>query len=263
VGIDGGMAAPLTTASGGCGSNLDLSVLYRDDFLAVVNKPAGLMIHDSALARGETDFAADRLRAQFHAPVFLVHRLDRATSGCLLLAFDRDTASLLGKTLMSGDVEKHYLAVCRGWPEERFTVDHALDGGPGKPRKKSAITRFTRLATCELQLPSTGFPTSRYALLKAQPQTGRFRQIRRHLKHVSHHLLGDSSHGDGRHNRSFRTLGIHRMLLHARQLAFVHPHGSQRIEVEAPVDAGFARALALFEGAAGNCDIDGMRRHAP
>ena len=231
-----------------------LDVLYRDDWLAVVDKPAGLMVHDSALARGETDFAADRLREQFGRPIFLVHRLDRATSGCLLLAFDRDTASALGKVLMSHAFEKDYLAVCRGWPaEEVFEVDHPLDGGPGKPQKKPAVTRFRRLATCELALPSaaagTEFPTSRYALLRAQPQTGRFRQIRRHLKHLSHHLIGDTSHGDGRHNRAFRAMGIHRMLLHARGLAFDHPRDGCRIAVEAPVDAEFAKALALFDGA--------------
>jgi len=223
-----------------------LEVLYADDVLAVVDKPAGLMVHDSALARGETDFAADRLREQFGKPIFLVHRLDRATSGCLLLAFDRDTASALGKVLMSREVEKDYWAICRGWPEEAFTVDHPLDGGPGKPLKKPAVTHFTRLATAELELPSAAFATSRYALLCAQPQTGRFRQIRRHLKHVSHHLIGDTSHGDGRHNRHFRMLGIHRMLLHARRLAFVHPVSGTRIEVVAPPDAEFARALALF-----------------
>ncbi|WP_242003053.1 pseudouridine synthase [Vulcaniibacterium tengchongense] len=225
-----------------------MPVLYADERLAVVNKPAGLMVHDSALARGETDFAADRLRAQFGRPIFLVHRLDRATSGCLLLAFDRDTASALGKGLMSQAVEKDYWAVCRGWPEPEFVVDHPLDGGPGKPEKKPARTRFARLATAELALPSAGFATSRYALLLAQPQTGRFRQIRRHLKHASHHLIGDTSHGDGRHNRHFRMLGIHRMLLHARRLAFDHPDG-RRIEAVAPVDAEFARALALFAGA--------------
>lgn len=223
-----------------------LPVLHQDRWLAVVDKPAGLMVHDSALARGETDFAADRLRAQFGRPVFLVHRLDRATSGCLLLAFDRDTASALGQGLMSREVEKEYLAVCRGWPEPEFVVDHPLDGGPGKPAKKPAVTRFERIATCELDLPSAGFATSRYALLRTWPQTGRFRQIRRHLKHASHHLVGDTSHGDGRHNRNFRMLGIHRMLLHARRLAFAHPHDGGRIEVLAPPDAGFARALGLF-----------------
>lgn len=283
-----------------------LELLFRDDRLAVVNKPAGLMVHDSQLAGDETEFLADRLRAQLAQPIFLVHRLDRATSGALLVAFDRDTASRLGRLLMacegatwgphaasatatadaragmptvgitacpltspghaaSGEVgseqaasepaasepaafEKDYWAVCRGWPPEAFVVDHPLDGGPGKPRRKPALTRFTRLGTCELALPAAGFATSRYAWLCAQPQTGRFRQIRRHLKHASHHLIGDTSHGDGRHNRHFRMLGIHRMLLHARRLAFTHPHTGARIDVTAPVDAAFAKALALFGG---------------
>lgn len=223
-----------------------LAVCWRDDALAVVDKPAGLMVHDSALARGETDFAADRLRAQFGRPVFLVHRLDRATSGCLLLAFDRHTASALGKALMAHAVHKDYLAVCRGWPEARFTIDHPLDGGPGKPGKKPAVTEFECLATVELGWPSAGFDTSRYALLRASPRTGRYRQIRRHLKHASHHLIGDTSHGDGRHNRAFRAQGIHRMLLHAQRLAFAHPVTGAPIDVRAAPDAQFARALALF-----------------
>ncbi len=231
-----------------------LAILFADEALAVVDKPAGLMVHDSALARGETDFAADRLREQFGKPIFLVHRLDRATSGCLLLAFDRETASALGKVLMSREVEKNYLAMCRGWPaEQRFLVDHPLDGGPGKPLKKPAQTAFEVLDTCELAIPLAGFETSRYALLRATPHTGRFRQIRRHLKHLSHHLIGDTSHGDGRHNRQFRMLGIHRMLLHAQRLAFVHPHSGVRIEVEAPVDEEFAKALALFPPPSAGC----------
>jgi len=240
---------------------VDLSVLYRDAFLAIVDKPAGLMVHDSALARGETDFAADRLREQFGCPIFLVHRLDRATSGCLLLAFDRDTASALGRMVMDSGVgtaaseeaasarvfEKDYLAICRGWPEPRFVVDHPLDGGPGKPIRKPAITEFECLATTELAIASQGFATSRYALLRARPRTGRFRQIRRHLKHMSHHLIGDTSHGDGRHNRSFRMLGIHRMLLHAERLAFVHPVTGSRVCAIAPPDTQFQHALRLFD----------------
>ena len=237
-----------------------LSVLYCDEFLAVVDKPAGLMVHDSKLARGETDFAADRLREQFGKPIFLIHRLDRATSGCLLLAFDRETASTLGKALMTRDVahavfDKQYLAVCRGWPAEaEFVVDHPLDGGPGKPLKKPALTRFECLAKMELDEPSADFPTSRYALLRARPETGRFRQIRRHLKHLSHHLIGDTSHGDGRHNRVFRVRGVHRMLLHASRLAFAHPHDGRQIILDAPVDDGFARALAMF-GDSVPCDV--------
>lgn len=223
-----------------------LPVLYEDAWLAVVDKPAGLMVHDSVLAAGETDFAADRLRAQFGRPIHLVHRLDRATSGCLLLAFDRHTASALGKAVMAQQLEKRYLAVCRGWPEEAFIVDHPLDGGPGKPQNKPATTRFRRLATGELDEPSPPFPTSRYALLECEPLTGRFRQIRRHLKHASHHLIGDTSHGDGRHNRIFRMRGVHRMLLHALALGFVHPHQGRMLRVRAAPADGFAAAMALF-----------------
>ncbi|MBB5207519.1 pseudouridine synthase [Chiayiivirga flava] len=223
-----------------------LPVLYRDDVLAVVDKPARLMAHDSTLARGEDDFAADRLRQQFGRPIHLVHRLDRATSGCLLLTFEREAASRLGEQFMARAVEKTYLAVCRGWPDAAGTIEHDLDGGPGKPLKKPAVTHFERLATGEMQVPAAGFETSRYALLACRPQTGRFRQIRRHLKHVHHHLIGDTSHGDGRRNRDFRALGIHRMLLHAWTLAFEHPSGGEHLRIHAPLDAEFRRALALF-----------------
>lgn len=226
-----------------------LPVLYHDEVLAVVDKPARLMAHDSKLARGEDDFAADRLREQFGRPIHLIHRLDRATSGCLLLAFEREAASRLGEQFMSRDIEKAYLAVCRGWPEAAGTIDHDLDGGPGKPLKKPAVTHYERLATGEMAVPAAGFETSRYALLACRPQTGRFRQIRRHLKHIHHHLIGDTSHGDGRRNRDFRAQGIHRMLLHAWTLAFEHPASGERLLVHAPLDAEFRKALALFDWA--------------
>ena len=228
-------------------SEQHLKVLFADDHLAVIDKPAGLMVHDSKLARGETDFAADRLREQFGKPIFLIHRLDRATSGCLLLAFDRDTASTLGKNLMSQDFIKEYLAVCRGWPDESFTIDHPLDGGPGKPEKKPAVTHFQRLATGELPVPSNGFESSRYALLRCQLETGRFRQIRRHLKHAFHHMIGDTSHGDGRHNLQVRMRGVHRMLLHASRLSFTHPLSGERIAAIAPLDAEWRKVFALFD----------------
>ncbi len=222
-----------------------LAILHLDANFAVIAKPAGLMAHASAMARGETDFLVDRLRAQFERDVVLVHRLDRATSGCSLVAFDRDTAAALGAQFMDRRVRKSYLAVCRGWPDEVGVISHPLDGGPGKPLKKPAATTYRRLATAELQHASEHFPTSRYALLQCSPQTGRWRQIRRHLKHVFHHLIGDSSHGDNRHNRAFRMLGVRRMLLHAHALEFDHPASGERIRAVAPLDAEFERALTV------------------
>ncbi len=222
-------------------------VLYCDERLAIVNKPADIVVHDSKLARGEGVYFADTLREQFQRPIFLIHRLDRATSGCLLIAFDRDTAAILGEQFMSRSVEKTYLAVCRGWPVPASgVIDHPLDGGPGKPEKKPAITDYQTLASGEWDEPAAGFASSRYALLACTPRTGRFRQIRRHLKHIDHHLIGDSSHGDGRRNRQFRMRGVHRMLLHAQRLRFVHPHSGQLLDISAPLDAAFTKALELF-----------------
>jgi tRNA pseudouridine65 synthase len=223
-----------------------IAVLYADELLAVVDKPAGLMAHASAMARGEDDFLVDRLREQFGRKVHLIHRLDRATSGCLLVAFDAATAAALGAGFMSREVGKDYLAICRGWTEAEIDLDYPLDGGPGKPEKKPAQTKFVRLGTGELSLPSASHETSRYSLLQCTPYTGRYRQIRRHLKHLSHHLIGDSSHGDGRHNRYFRMQGVHRMLLHAWRLGFVHPGSGQRLAIEAPLDLEFRRALTLL-----------------
>ncbi|MEZ5545874.1 MAG: pseudouridine synthase [Lysobacteraceae bacterium] len=223
-----------------------LPLIHSDEQLAVANKPAGLMPHASALAGGETDSAAERLRRQMGRPIYLAHRLDRATSGCLLFAFDRDIAATLGAQFMGREVEKTYLAVCRGWPAQDFLIDHPLDGGPGKPEKKPAVTRFSRLAIGELDEAAAGFPTSRYALLACTPETGRFRQIRRHLKHASHHLIGDTSHGDGRRNEQFRQRGISRMLLHGWRLGFRHPASGARMVASAEPDAQFRAALALF-----------------
>jgi tRNA pseudouridine65 synthase len=220
-----------------------IEVLFLDEYCAVINKPAGLMAHASSLSRGEDDFLLHRLREQFQSKVHLIHRLDRATSGCVLIAFNAETASALGKTFMSRDVQKDYLAICRGWPEENFMVDYALDGGPGKPEKKPAVTEFKRLAIAEVDVPSTTHESSRYALMLCSPVTGRFRQIRRHLKHLSHHLIGDTSHGDGRHNRVFRMQGVHRMLLHAWRLEFTHPVSGLPVKCEAPIDKEFSNAL--------------------
>lgn len=228
--------------------DLAVPVLYADAQLAVVDKPARLMAHDSGLARGENDFLADRLRAQFGRPVHLIHRLDRATSGCLLLAFDKDTARALGEQFMTRAVEKTYLAVCRGWPEPaEDLIDHPLDGGPGKPEKKPAQTAYRVLATGAMPWAYGEHTESRFALLECAPHTGRFRQIRRHLKHRHHHLIGDTSHGDGARNRMFRMhLGVHRMLLRAWRLAFTHPVDGRRVVVEAPLDAEFVKALAAL-----------------
>ncbi len=203
-----------------------MPVIYRDDWLLAVDKPSGLASHRGWA--GDEDTAADRARALAGAAVHLVHRLDRGTSGVLLFALSSDVAAALGATIESGGFERHYVAAVRGEPPERGTIDHAVRRGEaGDSPRLPAVTLFRRLAS--LVAP-------RYSVVTAQPVTGRLHQIRRHLKHLGHPILGDVNYGRGEHNRLCRAqFGLHRIALHASVLAFTHPVTGAPILLRAPL----------------------------
>ena len=224
-----------------------LPLLYLDDHLLAVDKPAGLAVHRSRLVGADEAYLMDRLRAQVDGPLHAVHRLDRATSGVLLVARDAVVAAELGRQLMARTVEKRYLAVVRGWPAEQGEIDYPLSGASLRGEAKPALTRWRRLATVEVPLALGRYAQQRYALLEVAPETGRYRQIRRHFHHVSHHLLGDTSHGRGDHNRLIRQhYGVHRLLLHAWRLGLVHPVTQRPLQLQAPLDAAWERLLLAF-----------------
>src|SRR5690606_1804706 len=147
-----------------------LRVLYRDAHIAVVDKPAGLVVHESRLAGAETDTLVARVRAELGQPAWLAHRLDRATSGCVLLGLDKAVLGALGEGFMERQVDKHYLAIVRGWPEPDGVIDHPLDGGPGKPDRRPSRTRYRVLATAELPIPVPPHDSARYALVECMPE---------------------------------------------------------------------------------------------
>ena len=229
-----------------------LPVLYRDDWLIAVHKPAGLLVHRSDLDRHETRFAMQMLRDQIGRPVWPVHRLDRGTSGVLLFALDPETGARLCGQFERGEVDKTYLAVVRGHPPEEGLIDHPLApkadahaGIRGGRAPQPAVTRYHRLATVELPHAVDRYPTSRYALVELQPLTGRRHQLRRHLKHIAHPIIGDATHGKGRHNRLFAELfGCHRMLLAAVALALRHPVSDEALALHASPADDFADVLA-------------------
>jgi tRNA pseudouridine65 synthase len=224
-----------------------IEVVYQDEALLAVNKPAGLLVHRSAIAADERDFLLERLRAQTGATLYLAHRLDRATSGLVLLAKLREIAGELGKQFMARSVDKAYLAVVRGWPEAEGTIDYALPDVRERGPRKPAVTHWRVLATATVPIALGKYPEQRYALIEAFPQTGRYRQIRKHLHHVSHHVVGDTSHGRGDHNRLWRMhFGVHRLLLHAWRLRLSHPTAATALALEAPVDAVWQRMLTAM-----------------
>lgn len=225
-----------------------LDILYQDDALIAVNKPAGLPVHRSAMVNDAEQYLVDVLREQTGGNVYLAHRLDRATSGVLLVARSSDVAAALGEQFMGRDVRKQYLVVVRGWPEpDEGVVDYPLPGSRETGPRRAARTRYRRLATVEVPIELGRYPQQRYALLRAEPETGRFRQIRKHLAHIHHPVIGDCQHGRSDHNRLYRQhFACHRMLLHACKLDFRHPSSGEAMTLEAPLDREYASLLERF-----------------
>ena len=230
-----------------------LPILYQDDHLVAIHKPAGLLVHRSALDAHETRFAVQMLRDQLGRHVFPVHRLDKGTSGVLLFALDRETLTRLAGHFEERTVAKRYLAVVRGHPPASGLIDHALsrrhDDAEHRPSgaledPRPALTRFDTLATVELPHRVDRYPTSRYALVSLNPETGRRHQLRRHLKHIAHPIIGDATFGKGRHNRLFQQLfGSSRLLLASTLLAFEHPWSGAALRIEAAPDGDFMQVV--------------------
>ena len=220
-----------------------LAVLYADEHLVVIDKPSGLLVHRSPIDRHETRFAVQLLRDQLGKRVYPVHRLDKGTSGTLVFALDRGTATSLAEQFADQRVGKTYLAIVRGWPAAHGVIDHPLDAvrdayAPAADSgSKPCRTVFRTLATVELPVQVDRYSTSRYALVELEPETGRRHQLRRHLAHLSHPIIGDSTYGKGRHNRLFADrYGVYRLLLACVGLEFTHPATGATVSVQA--DAG-------------------------
>ncbi|WP_343630166.1 pseudouridine synthase [Roseateles sp.] len=228
-----------------------LPLLFLDDALAIIDKPAGLLVHRTALDAHEQDAALQRLRDQLDRPVWPAHRLDRGTSGVLVFALDSSVASVLGVALAERRTRKRYLALVRGWPaEDAGVIDHPLARDPELPSAGQPLldaqTEWSCLNRLELPLSTDPrFPTTRVALLACEPVQGRRHQIRRHLKHIAHPIVGDSNHGKGPLNRALAAhFGHQRLWLHAQRMTLAHPLSGAELSVEAPLGPEWAPFLA-------------------
>ena len=215
-------------------SNDKLALLHHDAHLVAIDKPAGLLVHPSALDAREQRSALKLLRDQLGTWLWPLHRLDKGTSGVLLFATSSEAASDWGRAFEEGRVGKRYLALVRGWPAERGAIDQPLARDPelpsaGQPRL-AACTRYETLACFEWPFGDGRHPTSRYALVAVEPLTGRRHQIRRHFKHIGHPLVGDATHGKGAHNRAVaQWLGAQRLWLHCEWMELPTAQGPLRI----------------------------------
>lgn len=232
-----------------------LDVLYQDKDYIAVHKPSGMLVHRTNLAPSDKSLAALQVvRDQLGQRVYPVHRLDRPTSGVLLFALSSEAAQALSKEFSEQRVRKKYLAVVRGKSPASFVIDHPLREELDKIADKmarvdkpaqEAVTDIETLATVDLPYQVIArYPTSRYSLVRAVPLTGRKHQIRRHLKHLNHPIIGDVNHGVGIHNRFFKEqFQNSRLLLACTEMSFVHPLSSQHISIQAPLADDFREIL--------------------
>jgi len=224
-------------------------ILFADDDLLIINKPAGILVHRSEATSRREPAVLQIMRDTSGQHLYPVHRLDRPTSGVLVLAKSREMASQLGRQWMDQLCRKTYLAVVRGWAPEHLRIDHPLQDldDPSAPPQE-AVTELRRVATVEWDQAVDRYPKARYSLCELKPETGRRHQLRRHCKSIFHPMIGDTIYGQGAHNRFFREhLGIQRLLLHHFQLILQHPRDGRRLRIEAPLDAEWQM---LFERSA-------------
>ncbi|MDQ7043738.1 MAG: tRNA pseudouridine(65) synthase TruC [Sulfurimonas sp.] len=237
--------------------NYILEILYEDEYLVAINKPSGLLVHKSMIDKHEIYFAMKMLSKQIGKWVYPLHRLDKPTSGVLLFAFDSHTARVMSEQFSSHTIEKTYIAIGRGYVADEGVIEHALlekldkisDRDKNQTREaKEAITAFKCLGRVEIEASVGRYDTVRYSLVELKPRTGRKHQLRRHMKHINHHLLGDTKYGRGEHNKFVREhYNMHRLLLHAISLEVKHPFRDEKLMIKAPFDEVFTRMLKEFK----------------
>lgn len=219
---------------------MPLRIIYQDKHYVAVDKPAGLLVHRSPLDTGETVFALQLLRDQIGQIVHPCHRLDRPTSGVLLFALNQESSRFTQHELATQGCDKIYQAVVRGWTDDSGEIDYELKTEEAPSKNQSAQTNYRTLAKSELPKAVGRYPKARFSLVELTPKTGRKHQLRRHMAHLRHPIIGDTRHGDGAQNRFLRDYcGVQRLMLRAGTFSFTHSATGKRVTLEAAPEKGF------------------------
>ncbi|GLR16430.1 pseudouridine synthase [Portibacter lacus] len=221
-----------------------LEIVYEDEHIIAINKPHGLLVHRTKIANDATEFALQILRDQIGQKVFPAHRIDRKTSGVLLFSKSKLVDSEIQHLFRNHLPIKTYKAIVRGYAPSEGTIDYAIGEGD---KKQDALTKFTLEKHFEINVPLGKHPTSRYSLISVMPTTGRFHQIRKHMSHIFHPIIGDRPHGCSKQNRFWKSeFQMETMMLHAEKLQIEYPKGNF-INIKADPSPEFLRVLTILK----------------
>lgn len=222
---------------------MDLDIVHECDDLIAINKPHGLLVHRTKIAADVNVFAVQLVRDHLKHRVHPAHRLDRKTSGVLLFAKHQEASSMVQQLFQNREVKKTYQAIVRGYIDDQGTVDYALTN---EGKTKEAITHYTRAGTFEIPVPLGPHATSRYSEVIVKPETGRFHQIRKHMGHIRHPIIGDRPHGCNKQNRLWKEkFEMDSMMLHASRLEL--DWKGEKVLIEANVSHEYERVLGILQ----------------
>jgi len=223
-----------------------LDILYEDNEVVAINKPHGLLVHKTNIATDAKEFAVQILRNQIGTHVFPLHRLDRKTSGILIFAKDKFLLDSFYALFRERTIDKSYQAIVRGYTEDEGVIDYELINEKGKLQEASTI--FRTIKRYELNIKTGIHSTSRYSHVELKPLTGRMHQLRKHMAHIFHPIIGDRPHGCNKQNKYWKdNFDMTTMLLHASHLSFIHPVSKGFVEINAPFQDAFRASFEILE----------------
>jgi tRNA pseudouridine65 synthase len=225
---------------------MNLDIIFEDQFIICVNKPNNMVVHHAYHSRNVADEMAllQLIQAEKGIKVYPIHRLDRKTSGIILLAKETIHVSKFQELFTNNEIEKTYYGVVRGFSPESKIIDSPVKGRDASIHK-DALTYLKTLEQIVLEIPVKPYDSSRYSLVELKPKTGRMHQLRVHTNKISHPLIGDIKYGDKNHDLMFEeNFGWKNMFLHAGHLKFKHPFSEEVLILKANFPKDW---ISLFE----------------
>lgn len=213
---------------------MKVEIIYQDRYCVAVSKPNNVLVHHAYHSRNKSDELSllQLLEQQLDKKLYPVHRLDRKTSGIILLATDKGYVSRFQELFSLHQIQKTYYGVVRGFAPANKTIDSPVKGRDADVYKE-AETQVRSLETITLDIPVKPYDSSRYSLVELQPKTGRLHQLRIHMNKISHPLINDAKYGDKNHDMMYQNnFGWKNLFLHAGKLEFIHPFLEEKLSLQ-------------------------------